>query len=54
MFMNSGTRSNKIGVMGSLSVFPPPSTPSCKTRDSPGRVKQGGPKNPSAQIIGIR
>ncbi len=39
-----GTRSNKIGVMGSLSVFPPPSTLSCKTRGSPGRVKQGGPK----------
>ena len=36
-----GTRSNKIRVMGSLSVFPPPSTLSCKTRGSPGRVKTG-------------
>jgi len=52
--MNSGTRSNKIGVMGSLSVLPPPSTLSRKTRGLPGRVKQGGSKNPSAQIIGIR
>ena len=43
MFMNSGTRSNKIGVMGSLSVLQP-STLSRKTRGSPGRVKQGGPK----------
>ncbi len=43
VFMNSGTRSNKIGVMGSLSVSPP-STLSRKTRGSPGRVKQGGSK----------
>ena len=41
--MNSGTRSNKIGVMGSLSVLPP-STLSRKPRGSPGRVKQGGSK----------
>ncbi len=41
MFMNSGTRGNKIGVMCSLSVSPP-STLSRKTRSSPGRVKQGG------------
>ena len=53
VFMNSGTRGNKFRVMGSLSV-PPPSTLSCKTRGSPGRVKQGGSKNPSAWIIGIR
>ena len=44
MFMNSGTRGNKFGVMGSLSVYPPPSTLSRKTRGSPGRVKQGGSK----------
>jgi hypothetical protein len=44
MFMNSGTRGNKIGVMGSLSVSTP-STLSRKTRGSPGRVKQGGSKN---------
>ena len=43
MFMNSGTRGNKIGVMCSLSVSPP-STLSRKTRGSPGRVKQGGSK----------
>jgi hypothetical protein len=44
MFMNSGTRGNKIGVMGSLSFSPPPppSTLSRKTRGSPRRVKQGG------------
>ncbi len=42
MFMNSGTRGNKIGVMRSLSV---PSFPfSHKTRDTPRRVKQGGSK----------
>ncbi len=43
MFMNSGTRGNKIGVMGSLSVSTP-STLSRKTRGSPRRVKQGGSK----------
>ncbi len=43
MFMNSGTRGNKIGVMCSLSVSPP-STLSGKTRDMPRRVKQGGSK----------
>ncbi len=43
MFMNSGTRGNKIGVMGSLSVSTP-STLSRKTRGSPGRIKQGGSK----------
>jgi hypothetical protein len=43
MFMNSGTRGNKIGLMCSLSVSPP-STLSRKTRGSPGRVKQGGSK----------
>ncbi len=42
MFMNSGTRGDKIGVMRSLSV---PSFPfSHKTRDTPRRVKQGGSK----------
>ena len=42
MFMNSGTRGNKIGVMCSLSV---PLLPfSHKTRDTPRRVKQGGSK----------
>ncbi len=43
MFMNSGTRGNKIGVMRSLSV-PPLFTLFHKTRDTPGRVKQGGSK----------
>ncbi len=43
MFMNSGTRGNKIGVMRSLSVSPL-STLSHKTRDTPRRVKQGGSK----------
>jgi hypothetical protein len=45
MFMNLGTRGNKIGVMCSLSVSPP-STLSRKTRGSPRRVKQGGSKKP--------
>jgi hypothetical protein len=43
MFMNSGTRGNKIGVMCSLSVSLP-STLSRKTRDTPRRVKRGGSK----------
>ena len=42
MFMNSGTRGNKIGVMRSLSVSLLPF--SHKTRDTPRRVKQGGSK----------
>ena len=43
MFVNSGTRGNKIGVMRSLSVSPP-FTRFHKTRDTPRRVKQGGSK----------
>jgi hypothetical protein len=42
MFMNSGTRGNKIGVIRSLSVSPLPLFQ--KTRDTPSRVKQGGSK----------
>ncbi len=42
MFMNSGTRGNKIGVLRSLSVSPLPLFH--KTRDTPRRVKQGGSK----------
>jgi hypothetical protein len=42
MFMNSGTRGNKIGVIGVICF--PPSTLSRKTRGSPRRVKQGGSK----------
>ena len=42
MFVNSGTRGNKIGVMRSLSVSPLPLFH--KTRDTPRRVKQGGSK----------
>jgi hypothetical protein len=41
MFVNSGTRGNKIGLLRSLSVSPPPFH---KTRDKPNRVKQGGSK----------
>jgi hypothetical protein len=42
MFMNLGTRGNKIGVMRSLSVSL--LTLFHKTRDTPSRVKQGGSK----------
>jgi hypothetical protein len=41
MFMNSGTRGNKINA---LVICFPPSTLSHKTRDTPRRVKQGGSK----------
>ena len=41
MFVNSGTRGNKIGLLRSLSVSP---LPLHKTRDTPSRVKQGGSK----------
>ena len=43
MFMNSGTRGNKIGVMRSLSVSPLSPSP-IKPGDAPSRVKQGGSK----------
>ena len=42
MFVNSGTRGNKIGLLRSLSVSPLPLFH--KTRDTPSRVKQGGSK----------
>jgi hypothetical protein len=42
MFVNSGTRGNKIGLQRSLSVSPLPLFH--KTRDTPSRVKQGGSK----------
>jgi hypothetical protein len=47
MFMNSGTRGNKIGVMRSLSVSPlPPSLIKPGTR--PEGLSREVPKSPSA------
>jgi hypothetical protein len=42
MFVNSGTRGNKIGLQRSLSASPLPFFHN--TRDTPSRVKQGGSK----------